>query len=424
MNFFSTHYEKVILLSFLILFIILLLLQVNFVQDVQNQKINAIMQKAEPKTDQVAVDFSTDNYKLDNVFNSVAVWNKDLARMDKSKTDLLSCFELAVCPFCNDLIRADEFPTNENPVKKACSICKEELKIKQARSEKTVAVPEGPDPAKADKNNNSVPDQWELTHRLYSSSADDIDRDHDNDGFTTWEEFKLGTNPRNAKSHPAYIDCISFERLNVNVFNDLQFYGVYDSRGENVKQWKLRMAHRQLKDRRRRFSDLTIGSEFKHGNETFELVECHPNDMRRPDNKSTYVVIRRKGTKENIRCDYQKPVEDPIKTVTFKNSHPKGTFNCKVGDTFTLGNSSSGIERYKLVSATQSQAVVMNMKTKKQITVNTVQKLRDVEARPGSNNGNAAEVENAPENNEFAPISSDDKAPRRPASRRRRGTRR
>jgi hypothetical protein len=64
------------------------------------------------------------------------------------------------------------------------------------------------------------------------------------------------------------------------------------------------------------------------------------------------------------------------------------------------------------------------MKTKKQVTVNTVQKLRDVEARPGSNNGNAAEVEKASENNEFAPISSDDKAPRRPASRRRRGTRR
>ena len=421
MNFFSTHYEKVILLSFLILFIILLLLQVNFVQDVQNQKIDAIMHKADPQTDQAAVDYSAKDYQLDNVFNNIALWNKDLARMNKNTTDLLNCYELAVCPFCNDLIRADEFPTKDNPGKKVCSICKEELKVKQARSEKTVVVTDGQDPAKADKNNNSVPDEWELANKLYSSSADDIDRDHDNDGFTTWEEFKLGTNPRNPKSRKPYIDCISFARLNVNVFADLQFYGVYEYKGDDVKQWKLRMAHRYVKDRRRRFSDLSIGSEFKHGNEVFVLVECRLNDRRRPDNKSTYVVIRRKGTKENIRCDYQRPVEDPIKSVTFQNSHPKGTFNCKVGDTFTLGNSSTGIEKFKLVSATQSQAVVMNMKTRKKVTVNTVQRLREVEARPGANN--AGEVEQAPENNDFAPLSSDDKATSRPA-RRRRGTRR
>jgi hypothetical protein len=73
MNFFSTHYEKVILLSFLILFIILLLLQVNFVQHVQDQKINAIMQKSEPPTDQTVVDYNTAEYKLDHVFNSVAL---------------------------------------------------------------------------------------------------------------------------------------------------------------------------------------------------------------------------------------------------------------------------------------------------------------------------------------------------------------
>ncbi len=391
MNFFSTHYEKVILLSFLILFIILLLLQVNFVQHVQDQKINAIMQKSEPPTDQAVVDYNTAEYKLDHVFNSVALWKKNTARMNKNNTELLNCFELAVCPFCNDLIPADEFPTKDNPIKKVCPICKEELKVKQKRSEKPVEVAEGEDPAKADKNNNSVPDEWELANRLYSSSADDIDRDHDNDGFTTWEEYKLNTNPRNAKSHRPYIDCISFSRLNVNVFADLQFYGVYESKGDDVKQWKLRMAHRHVKDRRRRFSDISIGQDFKHGNEVFVLVECHPNDLRRPDNRSTYVVIRRKGTKENIRCDYQKPVEDPIKSVTFQNSHPKGTFNCKVGDTFTLGNSSTGIVKFKLISATQSQAVVMNMKTKKEVTVSTVQKLREVEARPGASN--AREVE-------------------------------
>ena len=204
MNFFRSHYEKVILLFFLILFIVMLLLQVNFVQNVQNQKINAIMQKVEPPTDQKLVDYTAPQYNIEAVFNKNVAWNKDVG--GNAKAALLNCFELSVCPFCKDLIRADYFPTITDQRTKNCPVCGEKLKLKEKRREIIVAGNPEDGEQKADKNNNSVPDEWEVKFKVYSASSDDIDRDHDGDNFSTWEEYKLGFNPSNAKSHPKYID--------------------------------------------------------------------------------------------------------------------------------------------------------------------------------------------------------------------------
>lgn len=421
MNFFSTHYEKVILLSFLILFIVLLLLQVNFMQNVQNQKINAIMNKVEPQTDQTVVDFNKPEFKLDNVFRSTALWNKGAPSATPYKTQLLSCFELAVCPFCGDLIHASYFPTPASPTTKKCPVCGEELKAKMKRSAVVVAEDKnGPDPNSIDKNNNSVPDNWENAHKLYSSSANDIDRDHDGDNFTSWEEYKLGTNPRNAKSHPAYIRCISFVRLNVTKFENLRFRGVYSHKGTDVNQWQLRMEHQLKTDVRRRLSsELKVGSTFEHGNDRFEILKCYPDDINDPG-RGTYVTIRRVGTKDVIRCDYLQPVYDPIQSVTFQNSHPQGTFECKIGDTFSLGNSRQGVEQFKLLSATQASAKVQNVRNKKQIyTIRSVQMLKEVEPRAGS----AQNVDSAPAGDEFKPMPLDERDTRRPGRRRRGGRR-
>lgn len=417
MNFFSSHYEKVILLFFLILFIVMLLLQVNFMQNVQNQKINAIMQKVEPPTDQIARDYSAKEYQIDQVFNHLTKWDKKTVASNLPQIGLLNCFELAVCPFCKDLIRSDFFPTVASPTTKNCPVCGEELKIKSKEKPQEIVVAGGnaEDDKNADKNNNSVPDEWEIKYRVYSASADDIDRDHDNDNFTTWEEYKLGTHPRNAKSHRPYIDCISFDRLIVREFKDLRFRGIDTYSGDDVKNWNLKMEFRGAKDRRSRITiNNKVGSRFKHGNDYFEIIGCYPDDINKPGS-GTYVTIRRVGKKETIRCDYLKPVYDPVKVVVFQNSHPNTTFNCEIGASFTLGNTSQGVSKYTVVDATPNSVVVRDQ-SKKNITITSTPKLAPVESRPG-----AARNENADNGTpEFQPIESEEDTKRRPVIRRRR----
>lgn len=421
MNFFSSHYEKVILLFFLVLFIVMLLLQVNFMQNVQNQKINAIMQKVEPPTDQKAISYSDPVYSIDSVFNKVVAWNKGTVQGAAARTGLLNCYELAVCPFCKDLIRSDYFPTVASPTTRNCPVCYEQLKIKQKAPEQPVAQ-QNADGGKQqlDSNNNSVPDDWERSYNVFSSSADDIDRDHDEDFFTTWEEYKLQKyKPNNAKSHPAYINCITFVRLNVREFKNLRFRGVDTHPGQNVKDWSLKLEYQGANARRPRISiSEKIGSRFKHGREEFEILNCYPDNLQRPGAK-TYITIRRVGTNETIVCHYMKPVYDPIQEVVLRNSHPKQTIVCKIGESFRLGNEKCGVEVYKVLSADEQSAVVQG-KNKKKIKIDFTHKLGEIEKRPGSN----ASEQTVSSDSEFKPIQIENDKPRRPVNRRRRGIRR
>ena len=414
MNFFRSHYEKVILLFFLILFIVMLLLQVNFVQNVQNQKINAIMQKVEPPTDQKLVDYTAPQYNIEAVFNRNVAWNKDVG--GNAKAALLNCFELSVCPFCKDLIRADYFPTITDQRTKNCPVCGEKLKLKEKRREIIVAGNPEDGEQKADKNNNSVPDEWEVKFKVYSASSDDIDRDHDGDNFSTWEEYKLGFNPSNAKSHPKYIDCISFSNLIVREFKNLRFRGVDSHRGTDVKEWYLKMEFQGPKDRRPRITIVNkVGTRFRHGNEFFEITGCYPDDINKPGSR-TYVTISRVGKNETIRCDYLKPVYDPVKVVVFQNTHPKETFNCEIGSTFKLGNISQGVSEYTVVKATSNSAILRDKKNNKTITIGPTPRLAEVEPRQG-----AAQKEISDSGNtEFQPLVTEEEKKPRPVIRRRR----
>lgn len=53
-----------------------------------------------------------------------------------------------------------------------------------------------------DTDGDGIPDVWEKKFGLNHVDPADADADADNDGFTNLEEFKAGTDPRSAASHP------------------------------------------------------------------------------------------------------------------------------------------------------------------------------------------------------------------------------
>lgn len=382
MNFFSAHYEKVILASLLVVFAILLVLQVNFLQDVQNKRVNAILEKQEPATDQIVNDFSSEEYKEQSIFYGDTVWSPSSYRDDKTdaKTDLFACFPLSICPFCRNLINHKYFPAPGSKNAQKCPItdCNHALLGKQKRIEMNVDSEAGGSDS-PDKNQNGVPDEWEKQYNVYADSADEIDNDPDGDFFSTREEYEFKTDPNNPTSHPKYIDSIAVRRVIVSEFKNLRFRGVDDYSDPDMKNWKLKLEYQAPDERKPQIKTHQLGDTFKHGKDTFVIAECVPDNKDRPGDK-TYIFITREGSDAKIKCERMKKVFDPIENVMLSNAHPKDTFSCKVGEKFTLGNSKNGVENYTLISA-KGRTAQIKSDSGEMITLTGKKKTPDVEKR-------------------------------------------
>jgi hypothetical protein len=60
-----------------------------------------------------------------------------------------------------------------------------------------------------DNDGDGLPNDWEKKYGLNIADPADANIDSDNDGFTNTEEFKAGTDPKDASSHPDYLDSLS-----------------------------------------------------------------------------------------------------------------------------------------------------------------------------------------------------------------------
>ena len=65
-----------------------------------------------------------------------------------------------------------------------------------------------PENLSLDSDGDGIPDAWETANGLNPSNPEDAKLDTDGDGFTALEEFEAKTDPRNAKSHPDYLDYV------------------------------------------------------------------------------------------------------------------------------------------------------------------------------------------------------------------------
>ena len=59
-----------------------------------------------------------------------------------------------------------------------------------------------------DSDHDGLPNEWELQYGFNPNDGKDAVADADGDGFTNLEEFNMKTDPKDAKSHPDYLDFV------------------------------------------------------------------------------------------------------------------------------------------------------------------------------------------------------------------------
>ena len=129
MNFFSKHYEKVLLGVLLLVFFVLLIYLLQITKDAKNIS-ERDLQIKEPEVDYEPVNFKEGRFIIDSVFKPKIEWKAYGTRMVDAEgkqvsgiavdhvTDLLSPLKAAACPGCGRFIPTYYFVANGS-----CPVC-------------------------------------------------------------------------------------------------------------------------------------------------------------------------------------------------------------------------------------------------------------------------------------------------------------
>ena len=184
--------------------------------------------------------------------------------------------------------------------------------------------------------------------------------DEDSDGFTYAQETEAGTNPRDPGSHPKYITQVYISSVSQQRFSGLELVSIEERGGKGT--WEA--SFNVIRNNHKRSVVVRINDTFNHNNTNFSIVDIkatRTGSVYEGFFRTTYeVYIKRVGRQERIPCRIKEPIYDPVLRVNFVNALNNREFSVSVGNTFKVGNSKTGEEQYKVISAdlNRKEAVV------------------------------------------------------------------
>lgn len=186
-NFFTAHYEWIALALAIIVLALAGVYAVSEFSKNAEAETDAVLRKIDPAgTHPSGVEPA-----------NLTDYKKAMEKMEKpdlipevkgAEASFLASEKRITCKFCTKPIRFG-FET--------CPFCKQKLPEKKA--------------IVLDADGDGLPDEWERRYGLNPDDPADANADSDNDGFTNMEEYLAKTDPKDAKSHPDYLDSLKLE---------------------------------------------------------------------------------------------------------------------------------------------------------------------------------------------------------------------
>ena len=195
MDFINKHYEKLILLAVLIIFVIgmvFVLGTLDKTSEVKDTDLKIPTRSADYEGTASKEPKSEDVWKSSNF-----AWHRAQARKAANAevcySDLVTFDSVALCPFCNKLVPIAAFNDKKCPNAGCNNILKKAPDRPKFRRNIITAD---------DSDGDGMKDLDESKYGLDKSDPKDALYDKDGDGFSNYFEIISGTNPDNFRSHP------------------------------------------------------------------------------------------------------------------------------------------------------------------------------------------------------------------------------
>ncbi len=349
-NFFTNHYEKIILAGLLLVFSGLLYWQLSVIQEAQNRKVEHIVNQQEPDADYMLANYGTDaHYAVDKTFSGSLKWadwdkNKDA----ESKVDMMVPPAMAPCPFCYWMIAKESFPKMNSKKSGKCPNCSHELKPRSSDTDQVQIAAKS-----ADSNNNGISDDWEQQYGIFDTK----DEDPDKDGFTNLEEFLANpkTNPMDIKDHPAYATKLVLagepktERIeNMLAAPDFRGNGKVELKNVDMDDKVAEFLFKPAKGRQFR-AEVSVGDQIPYRRRIasdrgklpvsgFKLLSI--------ENDNSVKIVSESDSSLVFLCEVGKAILTPYSVVILQNKLDQKTFSTKTGGKLVLGSDAAGLEEY------------------------------------------------------------------------------
>ena len=302
MDFIKRHYEKLILVLMLFIFIITMLLVISRVDAVKNARYEVNRRdwkKLETKLSGKEKQFDTESLWKASCEN----WKVSKYRTPKDKkhengmenvifSDLVAYTPLAFCPHCKGsqvLVPLHFFSG------KKCPECGNELLTPPARPKFRRRVITADD-----KDGDGIPDKSERDYNLDPENPNDALQDSDGDGFTNICEHENNTNPRNARNCPPLWYRLQFVKFDYVVL-PVQFKALNTNNTKDKSLWdiQINLKERDRRGREREKTELcNLGSEIILDERTYKIVKIEERrHAKKKVEKKQRVSVGVKGTK-------------------------------------------------------------------------------------------------------------------------------
>jgi len=364
LNFLHKHYEKIILASFLLIFILSLIYLITvFSKSSTVTKKDLILKdlKADypARFDINGKEITAENTKekyneianLNNTSNWVRTGKKDVKSPVAS--DLMIPIKAARCPNCKKIIPSIYFEKHE-----PCILCGGVL-------EELVKAP--PPGEYIDNDGDGMPDDFEKKNGLNHKLAADKMEDLDEDGFPNYIEYKAKTKINDPKSHPSLIDRLALRGVKKTKL-PIQLWNVLSYGKENKSEWLIQI---KILNKKKKWTSKfpKLGSIIKLNREQYKIIDVSYSikeqfDKRlgapRSTNTST-ITLEKVGHKKDtpIIVEMKKNVYENLAKIRLTDMFNRKSYNIKVGDQLTIGSSKVGLEKIRLLSLSKNQKSVI-----------------------------------------------------------------
>lgn len=367
MGFLSKHYEKIILASFLLIFITALVyLIMVFSKSTEITEEDLIIEEREADYaskfnlvgEETAKEEKNKKYAYLKNLSKEQSWTTTAKRNKISpvETDLLKPISAARCPGCKKVIPLVYFEKQDK-----CILCGFDLK-----------PPEKPKtPVNNDVDKDGMDDKWERQNELNPDSPSDKMQDKDEDGYPNYIEYKAVDDhrlkPNDPTSHPPLAWRLALLGIKKTLI-PMQLFNVMKNNSEDPAKWLVQI---KTKSRSGRWKDgfKKLNETIKVGRDVFKIIdvkfiekEKYNPRLKMPMKMNVSEIVIKNTVNEvdkPIKVEMKKAVYENLVKIGLEDVINEKRYSVKVGDVFTAGDDIVGRTKYEVISLDGRKSVTI-----------------------------------------------------------------